>query len=40
MNDLKLAVILALDYFDRYVLDHRFYRVCCWIATHDWWGEE
>lgn len=40
MNDLKYAVILALDMFDRYVLDHRFYWFCYWLGTHPWWGEE
>lgn len=40
MNDLKLAVIQALDYFDRYVLRHRFFWFCCWVESSRWWGEE
>jgi len=36
---IKIYLIHALDMFDAYVLRHRFYSVCCKIASSDWWDK-
>lgn len=32
------CLVRLLDWFDRHILGHRFYRICTWIAGHPWWN--
>ena len=37
---MRKAAIRALDLFDAWILGHRWYRLCQWIALHPWWGKD
>ena len=34
---MRRAIVLLLDFVDDWVLNHRWYRFCHWLATHPWW---
>jgi hypothetical protein len=40
VTDLKLAIITAVEFFDHFVLGHRFHWFCCWVTWHPWQGND